>query len=331
MATRIGRTEANPAMGTGRGTPSLAEPRYLAPDKPLLEGEDFDAVVRGILNRHPAVGLAVGFVRDGGLAAFSGHGFADIESHTPITEDTVFRIASITKTFTAIAVMQLWERGLVDLDAPANDYLRAYALVPARAGFGPATVRHLLTHTAGIREVLHVSGLLRMRDLGETVERGRAVPTLAEYYRGRLRIDVEPGTRFMYTDHGFATLGQIVEDVTGTSLAAYVHENIFEPLGMTRTDLVRTEEIAARLATGYKLRSEGAEPIPDYELMTGRCSRPRRSPRCSSRSTSPTRGSRGSGSRSSEPTSAAIWPSSTTGSCPASIRRSSWRPTTASP
>jgi CubicO group peptidase (beta-lactamase class C family) len=245
MATRIHRTEAN----------AVAAP-------------DFDAVVRGILNRHPAVGLAVGVVRGGDLASISVHGLADIASHAPITEDTVFRIASITKTFTAIAVMQLWERGLVDLDAPANDYLRAYALVPARAGFGPATVRHLLTHTAGIREVLHPSGLLRMRDLGETVERGRTVPTLAEYYQSGLPVDAEPGTRFMYTDHGFATLGQIIEDVTGTSLAGYLRRHIFEPLGMTRTELVRTEEITARLATGYELRSGGPEPIPDYELIT---------------------------------------------------------------
>ena len=117
------------------------------------------------LNRWPTVGLAVGVVRDGHLAFFHGHGLADIASHTPVTEDTVFRIASITKTFTAIAVMQLWEQGIIDLDAPANDYLRTYKLIPAKASFRPATVRHLLTHTAGIREVLHPSGLLRMRDL----------------------------------------------------------------------------------------------------------------------------------------------------------------------
>lgn len=153
-------------------------------------------------------------VRDGSLEFFSGHGLADIASNTSITEDTVFRIASITKTFTAIAVMQLWEQGLVDLDAPASDYLRAYQLIPAEASFRPATVRHLLTHTAGIREVLHPSGLLRMRDLGETVKLGLPVPSLAEYYRGGLRIDAEPGTRFTYTNHGFATLGQIVEDVS---------------------------------------------------------------------------------------------------------------------
>ncbi|HEY9379025.1 MAG TPA: serine hydrolase domain-containing protein, partial [Jiangellaceae bacterium] len=89
------------------------------------------ARVDGMLNRRPAVGLAVGVVRNGRLEYFHGHGVADIASGAPITKDTVFRIASITKTFTAIAVMQLWEQGLLDLDAPANDYLRAYPLVPA--------------------------------------------------------------------------------------------------------------------------------------------------------------------------------------------------------
>ena len=72
--------------------------------------------VAEILNRWPAAGLAVGVVRNAGLEWFHGHGVADIGSNAPVTEDTVFRVASISKTFTAIAVMQLWEQGLVDLD-----------------------------------------------------------------------------------------------------------------------------------------------------------------------------------------------------------------------
>jgi CubicO group peptidase (beta-lactamase class C family) len=233
-----------------------------------VDESEMKARVNEMLNRWPTVGLAVGVVRDGRLAFFSGHGFSDIASHTPVTEDTDFRIASITKTFTAIAVMQLWEQGLIDLDAPANDYLRAYKLVPAKASFRPATVRHLLTHTAGIREVLHPSGLLRMRDLGETVPLGRPVPSLAEYYRGGLRIDAEPGSRFMYSNHGFATLGQIVEDVSGQPLDRYMREHIFEPLGMDNTDLVRSERVQPHLATGYDLRHNGARPVADYELIT---------------------------------------------------------------
>ena len=221
-----------------------------------------------ILNRWPTVGLAVGVVRNGRLEFFHSHGFADIASSTRINEDTVFRIGSITKTLTAIAVMQLWEQGLVDLDAPANDYLRAYRLVPANTAWRPASVRHLLTHTAGIREVLHVSGLLRMRDLGETVKLGRPVPSLAEYYRGGLRVYAEPGTRFMYTNHGFATLGQIVEDVSGQPLDRYLREHVFEPLGMADSDLVRSERVRSRLATGYELRSRGATAVTDNELVT---------------------------------------------------------------
>jgi CubicO group peptidase (beta-lactamase class C family) len=89
--------------------------------------------VAEVLNRWPVAGLAVGVVRDGSLAWFYGHGVADIESGTPVDKDTVFRIDSITKTITAIAVMQLQEQGLVDLDTPASDYLRAYRLIPAKA------------------------------------------------------------------------------------------------------------------------------------------------------------------------------------------------------
>jgi len=234
---------------------------------PEIDQLDMKAKVDAILNRWPAVGLAIGVIRNGRLESFHGQGLANIASNTTVTEDTVFRIASITKTFTAIAVMQLWEQGLVDLDAPANDYLRAYKLVPAKAGFRPVTPRHLLTHTAGIREVLHLPGLLRMRDLGETVQLGRPVPPLSEYYLGGLRYDAEPGTRFIYTNHGFATLGQIVEDVSGMPLDRYFRQHIFDPLGMANTDLVRSDRVTAHLATGYELGTHGAEPVTDYQLI----------------------------------------------------------------
>jgi len=226
-----------------------------------------DARVGEILNRHPAVGLALGIVRDGRLASFHGHGLADIASSTPITEDTVFRIASITKTFTAVAVMQLWERGLVDLDAPANDYLRAYRLVPAKASWRPATLRHLLTHSAGLPEVYRPGGALRP-DFGESVPVGQPVPALAELYRGGLRIGAEPGTRFVYGNHSPATVGQIVEDVSGEPLDRYFREHIFEPLGMADTDLLRSDNVRSRLATGYSLGASGPKAVSEREFVT---------------------------------------------------------------
>jgi len=165
-----------------------------------IDGLALEARVRGILNRHPAVGLAVGVVRNGGLEFFYGHGLADIASNARVSEDTVFRIASITKTFTAIAVLQSWEQGLVDLDIPANDYLCAYRLVPAKAAHRPATVRQLLTHTAGLPQLVYPSRAFRPI-LGETVRFGQRLPTLAEFYRGGLHLVAEPGTRHTYSNH----------------------------------------------------------------------------------------------------------------------------------
>lgn len=227
-----------------------------------------DTTAREILNRHPAVGLAIGVVRQGRLAAFHAEGLADIESRTPITEDTVFRVASVTKVFTAIAVMQLRERGLVDLDAPANDYLRRFQLVPAKAHFGSPTLRHLLTHTAGIREALHWTDLLRLRDMGSVVDARQGVPSLTQVYRGGLRFDAEPGSRFMYTNHGFAALGEVVEEVSGEPLDRYFRTHIFEPLGMRDTTLVLADVPHSRLATAYELGSRGPKRVGAYEVLT---------------------------------------------------------------
>lgn len=232
----------------------------------VKDERELTAKVSQILNRWPAVGFALGVVREGRLVYFHGHGLADIASHTPVTEDTVFRIGSITKTITAIAVMQLWEQGRIDLDAAANDYLRSYKLVPAKASFRPATVRQLLTHTAGIPEQAHPLGLLRP-DWGETVKLGQPLPSLAEYYRGGLRVAVEPGSTFMYGDHSIATLGQIVEDVSGQPLARYFREHIFEPLGMEDTDLLRSERVQSHLATGYTLGAAGPKAASDREMI----------------------------------------------------------------
>lgn len=222
--------------------------------------------IASLPNRRPFVGLAVGVVRDGNLE-FHGHGLADVATNDPVTRDTVFRVGSLTKTFTAIAVLQLCERGLIDLDAPAAEYLRAYELVSARPWHRPPTVRHLLTHTAGLPELVYPTRVLRPI-LGETVPFGRRVPTLAEFYRGRLRLVAEPGVVHTYSNHGFATLGQIVEDTARQPLADYLRDRILGPLGMADTDLVRSDRVAARLATGYALRSTGPRPVADRDIVT---------------------------------------------------------------
>jgi CubicO group peptidase (beta-lactamase class C family) len=235
---------------------------------PGTDEAGLDAKVAEVLDRWPSAGLAAGVVRGGSLEWFLGHGVADAGSKAPITIDTVFRIGSITKTFTAIAVMQLWEKGLVDLDAPANSYLRSLRLVPAKASFRPATVRHLLTHTAGIGYWRRLPDLLQP-GVGSGDRAGRSgAPPLAEYYRKGLPVEVEPGTKWVYSNHGFAVLGQIVEDVTRQPLDHYLREHVFGPLGMEHTDLIRSERVRPRLATGYVLRPGGLKPVADREVPT---------------------------------------------------------------
>jgi CubicO group peptidase (beta-lactamase class C family) len=250
-------------MGT---THTRSRPSERAPTSGRVSSSDLLSTVADQLNRRPSAGLALGIVDRDGLAWFHGHGVAEVSSRASVTEDTVFRIGSITKTFTAIAVLQLWERGLVDLDGPVDQYLRAFRLTPARGGLSPVTVRHLLTHTAGIGYWRTLSDLLRP-GIGSGIRAGRSVPSLAEYYRRGLPVEVEPGTKWMYTNHGFAVLGQIVEDVTGQPLDRYLRDHVFGPLGMEHTDLSGPERLRSQRATGYLLRADGLRPVDDRACL----------------------------------------------------------------
>lgn len=218
--------------------------------------------------RWPSAGLAVAVVRDGAEPQLYGYGVADVPARTPVTRRTVFRIGSVTKTFTAIAVLQLVEEGLLDLDGPVADHLRCIRLLPARSAYQPVTARHLLTHTAGIGYWRRLSDLLQPGvGSGDRAGPARAAP-LADYYRRGLPVEVEPGTKWVYSNHGFAVLGQLVEDVTGEPVARYLAEHVFAPLGLGRTGLVRTPDLAAGLATGYVVRGRGLRPVADRAIPT---------------------------------------------------------------
>ena len=236
---------------------------------PEIDQLQIESSVDRILNRWPAVGLAVGVIRDGALELFSGHGVANIESATPVTEDTVFRIGSITKTFTAIAVMQLWERGLIDLDASAPTTTCAPSSWSRRRQAGVRPPCGICSPTRpACREWLHPSRMVNSDWFGETFCAGRRVPTLAEYYRGGLRLAVEPGTIWAYTDHGFATLGQIVEDVSGEPLDRYLREHIFEPLGMADTRPRALEPGTIAALDRVHAAPEGREGRTDHQGVT---------------------------------------------------------------
>ena len=215
-------------------------------------------------NEHALAGLAVGVVRDGELAHFKGLGLADAEQRRPVAPDTVFRVGSISKTMTAIAVLQLVEEGVLSLDDAVNDLgTRARIIAPE-----PVTVRHLLTHTSGLGELRRFSDVVKPM-AGIALKQGKRLPALAEYYTPAPRTAVAPGTKWAYANHGFALLGLLVEDLRATPFPEVMRERIFAALEMERTDFELTPHVRERLAVGYVLGGGRMRTVPDLQIVVG--------------------------------------------------------------
>jgi CubicO group peptidase (beta-lactamase class C family) len=224
-----------------------------------------DEFAAAFARQHGLAGLAVGIVRDGQLVHTIDIGHASIERQLPVTPQSVFRVGSISKTFTAIAVMQLVDGGRVDLDRPVNEYLRHYRVDgPPQAE--PVTLRHLLTHTAGIGELRRYTDVFQPF-IGMAVPPGQAMPSFAEYYAPSLRAEVPPGQKWAYANHGFTTIGAVIEDVTGERFADYVRREILDPLGMTGSDFVRNERVADELCDGYARKRDRNKPVRYLDII----------------------------------------------------------------
>ena len=232
----------------------------------MTELDWVDELAVEIFNEHTLAGLAVGVVRDGELVHFAGVGLADAVAGRTVDADTVFRIGSISKTFTGIAVLQLAEESLLALDDPVNEHLRGFRIEHDDPATPPVTIRHLLTHTAGLGELRRWSDLVRPT-IGLAAKLDRPLPSLTDFYAPVLRTEVMPGAKWAYANHGFAALGQLVEDVGGEPFAERLRARIFEPLGMEHTDFLRTERVKDRLAVGYALKRSGLKPVKDTEIV----------------------------------------------------------------
>ncbi|WP_143196181.1 serine hydrolase [Archangium sp. Cb G35] len=220
------------------------------------EAASLEPLVERVVTRQLAAyripGAAVAVVRDGQVVLARGYGDADAGSHTPVVADTtLFRVASIGKLFVWTAVMQLAERGRLDLDADVQTYLEDIRLPATYAR--PLTLAHLMAHTGGFE----VHGRLWPE----------APPgTLAEYLRERMPARVRPpGELSAYSDYGTSLAEHIVERVSGQSFEQYLRENVLEPLGMRRTFFRRTvpPELAAGMALGHTVEdgSPRAQPL----------------------------------------------------------------------
>lgn len=199
-------------------------------------------------NHHP--GLAVGIVYDGELLWGKGYGYADITAKKPITLDTRFRIASISKTFTAVSILQLRDVGRLSLDDTASSYLDWFTLRYEDAP--PITIRNLLSHTAGLP-----------RDAHKPLWTGYETPTWKEFKAvlNERRPTQPPNNQFAYSNFGYSILGAIIEEVSGQAWADYCQQHILDPLGMTETFAIPNAD-DERLAKGYSRADEEYQRSP---------------------------------------------------------------------
>ena len=241
-----------------------------APSKPLSGLEAFvDGAVEAAMAEHQALpGVTVSVVKDGEIVLLKGYGLADIESGTPVDpSSTLFRIGSISKTFTGLAVMQMVDRGLLDLDADVNVCLEDFQVPDA---FGePITLRHLLSHRSGFEDA--TAGHLFVREPADAMP---MVEYLAEFMPARV---LPPGETSTYTNYGITLAGHIVELASEREFADYLDENIFEPLEMSHTTIreplgaghagTMRPELEALLATGYATGPDGKPQAKPHDLI----------------------------------------------------------------
>ena len=245
VAVRAAEAEA-PASAAGAG----------APLTPEAAEEFLDAFFASEQAKPGYVGAAVVIVKDGRIVAQKGYGFANAERGEPVDPaGTVFRLASVSKSFTAVAILQLAEQGKIDLGADIREYLPDLEFDNP---FGvPVTVKDLLLHRSGfeVRDP-QVEDMHSDLDLFVAME---------DFVRERMPPVVRrPGSAYMYDNFAYLLLGLIVQNVSGQPYEQYMREHVFEPLGMTDSGFELKGEFLERLATAY---DAAGQPIPPYAFL----------------------------------------------------------------
>ncbi len=216
-----------------------------------------DSVMRTFATSNRVPGIAYGVIVDGRLLHVAAVGLREVPSRAPVDTSTVFRIASMTKSFTALSILQLRDAGKFSLDDLAERYVPELAALRYPTSDAPRiTIRHLLTHSAGFPE----DNPWGDQQLSATDE------DLARMIRSGIPFSNAPGVAYEYSNFGFAILGRIVQNVSGMPYARYIQERVLRPLGMTSTTMEARDVPANRLAHGYRLQ-DGAwleePPLPD--------------------------------------------------------------------
>ena len=206
-----------------------------------------------------APGCSAAVSRHGTVVYRRGAGLANLEYDTPITPASVFHVASVSKQFTAMSVLLLAERGRLSLDDEVSRHVPGWGASP------PITIRHLLNHTSGLRDVFLLTEMAAPGDRGL----GTADWLISLLTRQR-HLNFEPGTEYQYSNAGYLLLADIVRRVSGQSLAASAQASIFEPLGMRQTFFHDDASMIVRnRATGYVRRGDGFAIAIGFDSLAG--------------------------------------------------------------
>jgi CubicO group peptidase (beta-lactamase class C family) len=185
-------------------------------------GEEVDAYITETMRRLPIPGMAVGIVKGDKILYMQGYGTANTDGE-PVTPQTPFPLASVTKTFTALGVQQLAQAGKLDLAAPVQTYIPAFRLADEHKG-ATVTVRHLLDHTSGISTIEGTDPSLQ--SFKSNFDKG--LKQLARYHP-----DYAPGQHYEYSNWNYALLGEVIARSSGQSYVEYMQEHVLDPLEMS--------------------------------------------------------------------------------------------------
>ena len=198
-----------------------------------------DAYVEAEMAKRHIPGLSVAVVQNGKVILGKGYGLANVELAVPATADTVYQIGSITKQFTASAIMLLAREGSLSLDDPIGRH------VPGTPDtWKDITIRHLLNHTSGIKSYTNIEENMKRARLDRS--RNEIVDTIRN-----LPLEFQPGEKWAYNNTGYFLLGLIIENVSGKSYQEFLNERIFRPLEMDATLVNRQSAVVRNRATGY--------------------------------------------------------------------------------
>jgi CubicO group peptidase (beta-lactamase class C family) len=239
------RTLGAAALAVAVATPSPATAVPAGPLRSLPSDtvEAIEVALSTTMSRVGAPALSVAIGREGRLVYAAGYGLTDVENFVPAKSDSVYRIASISKVITAVALLQLVAQERVDLDAEVREHCPAFPEKP-----WPVSARQLLGHRGGVRH--YHDGEQTRTQRFESVEGGLAL------FRDD-PLEFEPGTRFLYSTYGYNLLGCVIEGVTGRPYATVVGESIFAPAGMTGTGPEDVRALVANRARGYVRDDQG--------------------------------------------------------------------------